>query len=296
MRIGEGREAWLTTSDGTKVFRREYGPGDGPVVVLCHGLGAGGIQFDADARAFADAGYRVLVPDLRGHGASGRPDPGMAETYSIARMAQDLIEMFDAAGADRVHYVGNSLGGILALFLLGDHGRRFRTLATFGTALALDLPDFTSALIPLSYRLAGKRLAGKAAAWATTTNRAARPMIETLIGSLDPAVGAAIARAVSRYDFTANALGFAGPYLLMRGDADRQVNAALKASLPALAALDTFVLSEMAGAGHCANLDRPEAFRAVLLDFWRRHDDRSRAPAPVSGPAAAGAGGSKGRG
>src|SRR5690606_23714166 len=115
----------------------DLGPPAGTPVVLCHGLGAAGEQLAEDARYFAGRGYRVLLPDLRGHGRSGTPVPPTRAAFTIPLMAADLLAMLDDAGVGPVHWVGNSLGGILALELLGAHAARFRTLATFGTAYRL---------------------------------------------------------------------------------------------------------------------------------------------------------------
>ncbi|SDG57274.1 alpha/beta fold hydrolase [Pelagibacterium luteolum] len=267
-------ERRLTTSDGVELVYGDYGPKTGEPVVLCHGLAAGGVQFTADAMEFANLGYRVLVPDLRGHGRSATPDPAAPRNYTIERMALDLLEVLDNAGTAEVHYVGNSLGGILGLHLLKDHGRRFATLSTFGTSVALNLPGFTASLVPLSYRLTGPALAAKVTAWATTPSPEGRKIVEALIAKFDPQVGRAVVDAVSRYDLSANVAHYSGPYLLIRGAKDRQVNAALKLYLPDLRALPNFTLVDLPNAGHCANLDAPAAFRTTLLDFWRRHPMR----------------------
>ncbi|MCS6762588.1 MAG: alpha/beta hydrolase [Candidatus Devosia symbiotica] len=57
--------------DDTSLRYRDAGPLAGPTIVLCHGLAAGGNQFEVNAAHFATLGYRVLVPDLRGHSCSG---------------------------------------------------------------------------------------------------------------------------------------------------------------------------------------------------------------------------------
>lgn len=267
----ERYERRLTTSDGVDCAWLDYGPAHGRAMVLCHGLGAGADQFDADARAFADMGFRVLVPDLRGHGRSASPDPADPLGFTIARMARDLLDMFDAAGVERVDYVGNSLGGILALHLLRAQGHRFHTLTTFGTAMALNLPRFAAETIPWTYRLMGRGLTARLTALSTTGNPEARAVVARLIAAFDPQTGRRVVREIARYDLLANALGFSGPWLMIRGQRDTQVNAALKTSLPLLLARPNFTLVDMPGAGHCANLDQPQAFRAQLADFLFRH-------------------------
>lgn len=264
-------ERHLKTSDGVDFAWLDYGPAHGRAMVLCHGLGAGADQFDADARAFAGQGFRVLVPDLRGHGRSGKPDPQDPLGFTIPRMARDLLEMFDAAGVEKLDYVGNSLGGILALHLVKDHPQRFRTLTTFGTALALNLPRFAAATIPWTYRLMGKGLTARLTALSTTSNPEARPVVERLLRAFDPEIGKKVTKEIAQYDLVPNALGFPGPYMLIRGEKDSQINATLRKTLPRIENRPGFQLIELPGAGHCANLDKPEAFRTILTDFLSQH-------------------------
>lgn len=272
------------TSDGVRLVYDEHGAADAPVLVLCHGLAAGAAQFAADAAFFAGSGFRVLAPDLRGHARSGRPAAMRREDFSISRMALDLIEMLDHAGAQQVGFVGNSLGGILALELLGSHPARIARLATFGTAYALNVPAFAAPMIPLSYRLLGRRLVAGLTARATTPTRAARPLVAQLIESFDPEVGRLVTENVSRYDLTANAVRWPGPILMLRGDRDTQVNRVLGPALVAMAGHPDFRLAEIRGAGHCANLDRPEEVRTLLLDFFAPLRPRPSPSAPASAP------------
>lgn len=259
----------LRSSDGVQLVWHDYGPADARTVLLCHGLAASGEQFDADALFFARQGFRVIVPDLRGHGQSGKPLT--EDGYAIDRMARDIVEILDASGAQRVDYVGNSLGGILALHLLATAPQRFRTLATFGTAPALGLPSMTSHVIPLAYQVAGRGLVGKLTARNTTSNLDARRLVEKIVTAFDPQVGRAVGRAVSRYDLGANLKAHQGPVLIIRGGRDIAVNRALDKGLRRMGKKANVELLDLAQAGHCANLDDPDAVRSALMDFWARH-------------------------
>lgn len=262
-------EQRFTTSDGVGLVYDDLGAGT--PVVLCHGLAAGGAQLRADAAYFADRGYRVLVPDLRGHGRSGKPVPLDRETLSLTRLAQDLREMLDHADVGPVHWVGNSLGGILALMLLPEHEARFRTLATFGTSYRLDLPDFWAPLVPLAQGLMGKRLTGWIVAQGTTKNASARPIIRQLIEAFDPQVGLLLTRNLSHYDVIANGVAATVPILMLRGGEDRLINAALGPTLAAMAGRQNFTLVDVPAGGHCANLDAADVVRSELEEFWGRH-------------------------
>ena len=114
-------------SDGVEIGYGVAGPRDGRTVVLCHGLAAAGRQLAGDAKAFAEAGYRVLVPDLRGHGGSGKPaGKALAKDFSIARLAEDLFDLLDREAVTSIDWVGNSLGGIVALPMVHRAPERFR--------------------------------------------------------------------------------------------------------------------------------------------------------------------------
>lgn len=256
--------------DGLALAYWQTGPATGPVVVLCHGLAAGRHQFRADAEHFAALGFRVLVPDLRGHGDSPAAVTYDPAHYAITVMADDLEAMLDDAGADRVHWVGNSLGGILALELVARMPQRFVSLATFGTAHALSLPQAAAKAIPVLYGALGKNLASWSTAMMTTRNKTARPLVEALVKQFDPKVGQAIAENVRRYDLTTNALAFAGPMLILRGGRDVQVNQALARTLPRFVGRPNFTLVDLPEGGHCANLDATDAWRAALRAFWER--------------------------
>lgn len=263
-----GQTKHFTSSDGVTLVYDDVGPHDGTPIVICHGLAAAGEQMSADAAYFAGLGYRVLVPDLRGHGRSGKPAPLTRESLSIDRIAADLVAMLDDAGVAPVHWVGNSLGGIAALAMLAQDEHRFRTLTTFGTAFRLGLPRW-GGLIPLGYAVFGKRLIAALTAVGTTKNWRARVLIEKFIRQNDPQVGGVLASNLATYDLTANAQRATLPMLMLRGGHDGAVNLALGASIAAMKGRENFTLVEIPEGGHCANLDATDAWRAALLAFWK---------------------------
>lgn len=266
----------LTSSDGIRLVYDDLGPSDGVPVVICHGLAATAEQMAADAAYFAGLGFRVLVPDLRGHGRSGKPQPITAESLSIPRLSADLVEILKHAGVGAVHWVGNSLGGILGLQLLDGNEHRLRTLATYGTAYSLDLPRWSARYLPLSYAMAGPGLVGAVTAWATTRNKSARPLLKKLVSQFDPAIGGPLAANLARYDLIANAQAARLPILMLRGGRDGSINAALGPTLTAMTGRPNFTLVELPEGGHCANLDTTEAWRAALLRFWQAQEAATR--------------------
>jgi len=89
--------------------------GTGPTVVFIHGSGPGasGVSnFRLNLAAFVAAGFHVVAPDLIGYGQSSKPT---GIDYTLDLFADTLLEAVRAAGVERAHLVGNSLGGAVAL-------------------------------------------------------------------------------------------------------------------------------------------------------------------------------------
>lgn len=263
----------ILRADGVSISYRDYRP-DGPAratSMLVHGLASSGLQFEQDAEYLRQQGFRVLVPDLRGHGQSGVPEgPIKPADFSIAVLAADLLAVLDHAQVSRVHWVGNSLGGILALHVLGTPDvERLQSLALFGTCFALQLPSRVGSLLPLAF-LPGKSMTSGLTAWMTTASPTGRQAVAAAIRQLNVPAAAAVASAVRNYDFRDNALRFDSPLLVLQGGRDRLVNLALNKQIGQFAARPNFTRIDLPQAGHCANLDMPAPFRAALEAHWTR--------------------------
>ncbi|HTJ58091.1 MAG TPA: alpha/beta hydrolase [Devosiaceae bacterium] len=259
----------VLTDDGISIAYGDFGPRHGQPVVLCHGLCASGRQFESDAAYFSGLGYRVLVPDLRGHGRSGAPADHDPEAFTIPRLARDMVAVLDHAEVETVDWVGNSLGGIVALGMVEGEAARFRSLATFGTSYRLTLPPFVPKIFPLIYRLFGRGIVSGVTAQVTTDSICGRALVAEMLKAFDPHAGQAVAQNVRRYDLIDSALHYEGPILMIRGGRDRAVNAALGRTLKAMEGRDNFKRVDLKAAAHCANLDAPEEVRQTLVEFWR---------------------------
>jgi pimeloyl-ACP methyl ester carboxylesterase len=84
------------------------------------------------------AHYRVLRRDMRGHGQSA--DPGPNYVWSVDDLLNDMKGFLDALGLDRVHYVGESLGGILGVAFAARWPERFKTMTLCSTPPAIFPP------------------------------------------------------------------------------------------------------------------------------------------------------------
>ncbi|MBT5667900.1 MAG: alpha/beta fold hydrolase [Rhodospirillaceae bacterium] len=112
------------TLNGIGHHYRLEGPEDAPVLTLAHAQGFTLDSWSVQIAHFRDR-YRVLAPDLRGHGGTdmaGAP-------YLIEDIALDIVALLDALGIERTHYAGASLGGMAGFALALDHAERLRSVA-----------------------------------------------------------------------------------------------------------------------------------------------------------------------
>ncbi len=98
--------------------------GDGEAVLLLHGLGNSGRDWEFQAPALLAAGYRVIRPDLLGFGRSGHPEQG----FGPAEMAGDMRSLLSGIGVQRAHLVGYSMGGAVAYQLAVEEPDRWCSL------------------------------------------------------------------------------------------------------------------------------------------------------------------------
>jgi pimeloyl-ACP methyl ester carboxylesterase len=89
--------------------------GQGRPVVLLHGFPDSGRLWRHQVPALAEAGFQVIVPDLRGYGRSDKPSA--VDAYSLPLLAGDVLAILASRGLDRAHIVGHDWGAALAWVL-----------------------------------------------------------------------------------------------------------------------------------------------------------------------------------
>lgn len=198
--------------------------GDGPALLLIHGLGYPRWGWEPIVAPLA-ASYRVITFDNRGIGESDVP-PG---PYDTATMAADAVAVLDAAGVERAHVVGASLGGMIAQMLALEYPERLDRLVlaatTPGGATAYPLPDATVRLIRevggLSPEEAVRRLTANALA---SEGPVEDIVARRLADPQDPVGWQAQAAAALGHDASARLPEITAPTLVLHGTADRVVD------------------------------------------------------------------------
>lgn len=143
------------------------GTGDGPPIVLCHGLTATRRYVVHGSRLLARRGFRTIAYDARGHGESDPAPPGGG--YSYAELAADLAAVIDRlAGERRCVLAGHSMGA--------------HTL----TALALERPDRVGAVVAIGPAFSGAAITDETVAyWDRLADGLERGGVEGFIAAYD---------------------------------------------------------------------------------------------------------------
>jgi pimeloyl-ACP methyl ester carboxylesterase len=91
--------------------------GTGRPVILLHGFPDTGRLWRHQVPALSEAGFKVIVPDLRGYGRSDKPDE--VDAYRMHHLVADVLAVLDDAGAPKAHVVGHDWGAALAWAVAG---------------------------------------------------------------------------------------------------------------------------------------------------------------------------------
>ncbi|MDQ0123049.1 pimeloyl-ACP methyl ester carboxylesterase [Pseudomonas lini] len=99
-------------------------------VLMLHGFSADKNIWLRFARHFVGS-YRVIIPDIAGHGETGFKAGG---GYDIALQAKRMIQLLDVCGVEKVHVIGNSMGGYMAAWLAATYPDRIVSVALIDPA------------------------------------------------------------------------------------------------------------------------------------------------------------------
>ena len=138
----------FATVRGLRVHYLDY-PGPLPAIILLHGLSANANEFGGLLDEGLAENHRVIAPDLRGRGRTGKPDAG----YSMSHHAADVIALLDELGLDKVVMGGHSFGALLSIYLAAKYPDRITRVVVIDAAIVFH-PDTEELLKPSLARLA----------------------------------------------------------------------------------------------------------------------------------------------
>lgn len=284
-----GEAARFVPVDGLAVHYRQWGPDDGPPLILIHGTLAWAQTWRDIAAPLGEAGYRVLAPDLPPFGYSQRPSDG---DYSRAAQARIILGFADALGLDRFALAGHSFGGGATVEAAMAAPDRISALVLLDVALGLDsktgglLPRFL-AMAPLRNSLAAATFANP---WLTgmglrdfiaddalaTPERVALYQRPLSVTGTTPAIGDWLLtglfgeHAGARSRDKANYRALPMPALVLWGREDTVTPLAQGEEIAALLAHSRLVVLD--GVNHIPHLEQPQRVALEMLGFLTREN------------------------
>lgn len=244
-------------------------------VLMLHGFARNAAFWNRWVPTITDT-RRIYRPDLLGCGASDVPAAGY--NFTPEEIAGEIIAVLDALSLPRVHWVGESSGGLVGLLLAAAHPERVASLVLCNT------PTRISEDIKRIYALDQESTAAAIRAYGTgewcrrtlgyrlDLEHADATLREWCVAEMDktrPDVAAALHLCFEGVDVVPVLAGIIAPVLLLSGDKSRiasEQQRILAQTLPH-GRLELF-----AGYGHGVNLLQPQRCARAALDFWREID------------------------
>jgi pimeloyl-ACP methyl ester carboxylesterase len=121
--------SWFAIIDGVRIHYQEAGDEKAPPMILIHGFISSNLVWNEVFLPLAQAGFRVIAPDLPGYGYSDKPRDG---EYTIASQARAVLGLMDRLGIEKATIVGASYGGAVAAMLALDCPERVARLVLVG--------------------------------------------------------------------------------------------------------------------------------------------------------------------
>ncbi len=244
--------------------------GNGELVVLLHGIGGQRQNWHDQLPAFAKH-FQVAAWDARGYGLSEDYEGAL----DFTDFSTDLVRLLDQFGAARAHIVGLSMGGRIAQDFFERHPDRAASLVlcnTFAGIAEVLTPDQRAEFIRLRQEplLAGAepRDIAEGVAQSFAGPDASDQQMERMMASMSALHKESYLKtieATTNYDRTPELASFTLPVLLVFGEHDALTPVAIGKGMQAR--LPDSRLHVIPRAGHISNLEKPEEFNRVVLDF-----------------------------
>jgi 3-oxoadipate enol-lactonase len=243
--------------------------GGGPTVLMLHGVGGGHLSFAPQVETLASSGYRAVAWDMPGYGRSAPIEP-----YNFKGLAQSCITLIEALKCGDVVLVGHSIGGMVAQEVVARRPELVSKLVLCGTSPAFGKPDGDWQREFIAQRTAPLD-AGK------SMTELAEILVPQMVGPGSLPEGVRLAthcmslvpastyrralEALLVFDRRADLPRIPVPTLVIAGEHDRNAPPAMMKKMADAIPRSTFI--EMRGVGHLQNLEAPDDFDGLLLNF-----------------------------
>ncbi len=242
-----------------------------PTVVLHHPLATNLTGWD-ELTAALSPHYRVVRFDARGHGKTESPKG----PYSFETLAEDVVDLMDALGIDKAHFLGLSMGGMVGQYLGLLHAKRFHSLCLVSTTS--QTPEAAKVIWSDRVRNVGAQgmectIEGAMARWVAPSvlveQSALVERLKIMIRTT-PADGyVAWCQAIHDLDITARLSAVALPTRVIVGALDPATPPAAAEVIHQQIKGSDLVI--MPGVSHMLHVEAPEAFATHVIDFLKQH-------------------------
>jgi non-heme chloroperoxidase len=269
---------FITANDGAQLYWNAWGTGT-PILFL-NGLGCTSRMWDYQTAALADAGFRCIGFDRRGHGRSDQPAGG----YDFDTFADDVARLVDDLDLTDLTLIAHSMAGGEAVRYLTRHGsQRVARLVLLAptTPMLLKTPDNTNGLPMEAFEALWAGWRSDYPKWVDDnlapffipeTSPAMIRWGATLLQTSLP-VTLACARAMVEADFRAEMRGIDVPTLIVHGDRDRSMPVEMT-GMPSAALIPGSRLLVYPGAPHGLMFTHMGELHADLVASLRERDNR----------------------
>lgn len=256
------------TTHGGRFGFEAAGDPTSPALVFLHGIGGAARAFRTQLAHFGDR-YYAIAWDMPGYGGSAAIDP-----FNIETLAAALRAFLSATGVTRPTLIGHSIGGMVVQQALVDDPAVACAVVLAQTSPAFGKSDgewqrafITARLGPLDR---GETLASLAPSLVAELagddpDPDGMALARSCMAAVPEASYRAAMRALMGFDLRAQLPRISAPALVLSGTNDTNAPAPMMAKMAAQ--IPGSVYTELAGAGHLANLEQPDAFNAALDDF-----------------------------
>jgi len=246
---------------------------DAPVVMLSNSLMSSYGMWDDQVEALTED-FQVLRYDTRGHGGTDAP----AAAYSIGLLVEDVIGLLDALGIDKVHFVGLSMGGMIAQLLGATYPDRVISLSLCDTACHMPPASLWDERIETAQTDGVDALSdGTLGRWFTEPFRKSETAAVNRIRDMIQATGvqgfvncARAIRDMNQCDILAN---ITAPTQVIVGEQDPSCPISSAEILHDGIPGSRLVI--LKGAAHLPNIEQKDEFNAALMRFLRESNKRT---------------------
>lgn len=266
---GVSQSGWISAkqgqalANGVRLQLLELGDPAAPPVLLIHGFTDTSRSWSTLAPLLGK--YRLIIPDLRGHGGSDKPEC----CYAIGDLAHDMKLLLDAKKIDRAHVVGHSLGSIVAQRMAADHPERVQKLVLIGST---GLPAVSRGDWLWTNVMALRDPIDPGSSFISEWVSGATPIEPQLLNAVRPETVAtpinvwrSIARELAVTSTGRLAADIEAPTLILWGDKDSAFGPGAQAELRR--ALPHARFEAFAGQGHNLHWERPAAVAEAITGF-----------------------------